>query len=236
MSSAFYETKGKLRGTPEERAEMMKVLLSYTDGVKDAYFMNPSFDTGEEETSFSAQGPYGKFDDLNDVDVFREMAQAAPTAAFEADVEGEDSYSESELHCNLQNGILTIETSCTVTEDEDRAYLEYVTGKMPYEKFIALYGIEPDSLPEDDYEDFVNDLIIDYGEEEYGPFDLEYGDFVTCLENYGGEITLDGEAYEPAREQMRQLGIQPVYDFNDNSDSADRKSYRFDAMTGQYIR
>ena len=42
MSSAFYETKGKLRGTPEERTEMMKVFLSYTDGVKDAYFMNPS--------------------------------------------------------------------------------------------------------------------------------------------------------------------------------------------------
>ena len=235
MSSAFYETKGKLRGTPEERTEMMKVFLSYAEGVKDAYFMNPSFDTGENETSFSAQGPYGKFDELNDVDVFREMAQAAPTAAFEADVEGEDSYSESELHCKLQNGTLTIETSYTSTEDDDRAYLEYVTGKIPYEKFIALYGIEPDSFPEDDYEDFVNDLIIDYGEEEYGPFDLEYDDFVACLENYGGESTLDGEAYEISREQMRQLGIQPAYDFNENHDCVVRKTYVFDVNTGQYI-
>ena len=235
MSSAFYETKGKLRGTPEERTEMMKVFLSYTDGVKDAYFMNPSFDTGEKETLFSAQGPYGKFDDLNDVDVFRDMAKAAPTAAFEADVEGGDSYSESELHCNLQNGTLTIETSCTATEDEDRAYLEYVIGKMPYEKFNDLYGIEPDRLPEEDYEDFVNDLIIDYGEEEYGPFDLEYDDLVACLENYGGEITLDEEAYKLAREQMKKIGIQSSYDFNDNNDSSVRKTYSFDAMTGQYI-
>jgi len=215
---------------------MKKVFLNYTEGMKDAYFMNPSFDTGEKETSFTAHGPYGKFDELNDVDVFREMAQAVPTAAFEADMEGEDSYSESELHCNLQNGILTIETSYTVTEDEDRAYLEYVIGKMPYEKFIIMYGIELDSLPEDDYEDFVNDLIIDYGEEEYGPFDLEYNDLVASLENYGGEITLDEEAYELARNQMKQLGIQPSYDFNDNCDSAVRKSYRFDTMTGQYIR
>ena len=45
--------------------------LSYAEGVKNTYFMNPSFDTGENETSFSAQGPYGKFDELNDVEVFR---------------------------------------------------------------------------------------------------------------------------------------------------------------------
>ena len=236
MSSAFYETTGKLKGTPEEQAEMIKVFLSYTEGVKDAYFTEPEFVTvSDNETSFSAQGPYGKFDELNDIDLFREMAQAAPTAFFEADVEGEDSYSWSELHCCLKNGMLTIETEKTVMEDDDRAYLEYVIGKMPYEKFIGMYGVEPDSLAEDDYEDFVNDLIIDSGEDETSPFDMDYDILVEHLETFGGETTLDVETYEVIRKQIADLGIIPEYDFREGNDCAVRNSYLFDAMTGQYI-
>ena len=52
---------------------------------------------------------------------------------------------------------------------------------MPYERFADLYDIEPDSLAEDDYEDFINDLIIDYGEED-SPFSLDYDNFVERLE------------------------------------------------------
>lgn len=237
MSSAYYETKGKMKGSVRDIVDMTEVLRGYTQGVKDAYFMNLKFaEDAEGEASFSADGPYGKFDGLNDVDVFREMAKAAPMASFEAEVEGGDDYAQSELHCCLKDGALRIEVSTNNTEDDDRAYLEHVLDKMPYEKFIAMYGIEPDSLAEDEYEDFVSDLIIDYGEEENGPFDLDYGDLTDLLDNYGAEMTLDEEAYEVVREQAVALGIRAECDFREEHDHSVTETFVFDAMTGQYIR
>jgi hypothetical protein len=236
MGSAYYETTGKLKGTPEEQAEMIKVFLSYTEGVKDAYFTEPEFETvSDNETSFSAQGPYGKFDGLNDMDAFRKMAEAAPTAYMEVFVDGQDSYMQEDMRCCLQNGVLKIETSRTETEDEDRAYLDYVLDKMPYKMFISMYGIEPDSLAEDDYEDFVNDLIIDSCEDESSPFDMDYDMLVERLETFGGETTLDEETYEVVRRQAAELGISPEYDFSEGNDCTIRSSYLYDAMTGQYL-
>lgn len=237
MSSAYYETKGKMKGSARDIADMTEVLRGYMQGVKDAYFMNLNItEDAEGEVSFSADGPYGKFDGLNDVDVFREMAKAAPMASFEADVEGGDDYSQSELHCCLKDGVLSVEVNVNNSEDDDRAYLEYVLEKMPYEKFIGLYGIEPDSLAKDEYKDFVNDLIIDYGEEENGPFDVDYDDLADLLENYGAEITLDEETYDAVREQAAALGIAAEYDFREEHDCSVNETFVFDAMTGQEIR
>ena len=225
-----------MKGSARDIADMAEVLREYVQGMKDAYFMNLKI-TGdaEGEVLFSADGPYGRFDGLNDVDVFREMARIAPMASFEADVEGGDDFSQSELHCCLESGVLKIEVSVNNTEDDDRAYLEYVLEKMPYKKFITLYGIGPDSLAEDEYEDFVNDLIIDYGEEENGPFDLDYGDIAGLLGNYGAEMMQDEEAYEAVREQAAALGIPAEYDFREEHGSSVTEAFIFDAMTGQYI-
>ena len=235
MSSAFYETKCTMKGSARDLADMVEVLRKYTEGVKEAYFTDLSFESkSEEELAFSAMGPYGKFDGLNDVDVFREMAQAAPMASFEADVQGEDSYTQSELHCRLKDGLLTIDTCVNDTEDDDRGYLEYVTEKMPYEQFIDLYGIEPDSLPEDEYEDLINDLVMDYGEEENGPFDLDYDALKDLLDQYGAEMTLDEETYEIIRDKVGKLGIVSSYDFREEHDFSKKESFVYDAMTGQY--
>ena len=43
MSSAYYETKGKMKGSARGIADMTEVLRGYTQGVKDAYFMNLKF-------------------------------------------------------------------------------------------------------------------------------------------------------------------------------------------------
>lgn len=234
MSSAFYETTGIMKGSARDLEELQEVLRGYAQGLKDAYFMNLAFRSiAEGETVFSAEGPFGRFDRLNDVDVFREMAKAAPTAYFEATVEGGDSYTESELHCCLADGTLKTELSENCTEDDDRAYLEYVIGKMPYEQFINLYGIEADSLAEDDYEDFVSDLIIECSEEEKSPFDLDWDVFTGVLESYGGETSLDEEAYEIARNQAEELRIAAEYDFREEHDNSKTEVFVFDAMTGR---
>ena len=188
------------------------------------------------EISFTADGPYGKFDNLNDVDVFREMAKSAPMSWFEAAIDGEDDWTQSELHCCLKDGVLKIDTNINNTEDDDQAYKEYILGKIPYAKFIDLYGIEADNLAEEDYEDFINDLITECCENETSPFDMEFETFTERLSDYGGEMTLDEEAYEVAREQVEKLGIVAEYAFREENDHSVTESFMFDAMTGQYIK
>lgn len=237
MSSAYYETTGRMKGSARDLEDMAEVLRGYAQGVKDAYFTDLRFEDGAEgEVSFSAGGPYGKFDGLNDVDVFREMARIAPMAYFEVSVGGGDDWTQSELRCCLKGGTLKIESTVNSTEDDDRAYLEYVLGKMPYEKFIGLYGVDPDGLAEDEYENLVNDLIIDCCEEETSPFAVDYDVMAERLDEYGGEMSLDEEAYMLAREQAEELGIAAEYDFREEHDNSVTECFTFDAMTGQYIR
>ena len=255
MGSAFYETTGKMKGSLRDLADMIRALREYTRGVKDVWFMKLVMDNGTvkkdagelseeeleafvreaEEVFFSAEGPYGRFDGLKDIDVFRKTAEAAPAALLEAVVDGQDSYVQEEMRCCLKDGVLLIDIMRNETEDDDRAYLEYVLGKMPYGQFIDLFGIDPDSLAEEDYEDFVNDLIIDYGDNEEGPFALDYDDLAACLENYGAETSLEGDTYEAARKQAEELGIVPECDFQEGNDCSTQEHYEYDAVRGEYI-
>lgn len=237
MGNAFYQTTGKMKGSAKDLQDLTEVLRGYTQGTTDVFFTNLEFtNDAKGEISFTADGPYGKFDNLNDVDVFREMAKSAPMSWFEAAIDGEDDWTQSELHCCLKDGVLKIETNINNTEDDDQAYKEYILGKIPYAKFIDLYGIEADSLAEEDYEDFINDLITECCENETSPFDMEFETFIERLSDYGGEMTLDEEAYEVAREQVEKLGIVAEYAFREENDHSVTESFMFDAMTGQYIK
>jgi len=138
MGNAFYQTTGKMKGSVKDMQDLMEVLRGYMQGTADVFFTNLEFSSNAEgEISFTAGGPYGKFDRLNDVDVFREMAKSAPLSWFEAAIEGEDDWTQSELHCCLKNGVLKIDTSVNNTEDDDQAYKpELFTDTRPHEKSL----------------------------------------------------------------------------------------------------
>ena len=111
MGNAFYQTTGKMKGSVKDLQELTEVLRGYTQGTTDVFFTNLEFTNDVKgEISFTADGPYGKFDNLNDVDVFREMAKSAPMSWFEAAIEGEDDWTQSELHCCLKDGVLKTES------------------------------------------------------------------------------------------------------------------------------
>ena len=99
-----------------------------------------------------------------------------------------------------------------------------------------MYGIESDSFAEEDYEDFIGDLIIDSCENETSPFDLDYDTFTERLNDYNGEMTLDEEAYGTVREQVAELGIMSEYVYREENDHSVTESFMFDAATGQYIK
>ena len=106
---------------------------------------------------------------------------------------------------------------------------------MPYEHFADLYDIAPDSLPEDDYEDFINDLIIDADEDEINPFSLDFDVFCNRLEDYGGETSLDAESYENITKREEVSAIASAYEFREENDCSVQQHYEYDAVRGAYI-
>ena len=235
MGSAFYETKGVIKGTAGELAAFAQILGKYTGKSEGIYFMACSFEAKNgDEIPFTASGPYGKFDRLLDVPVFREMAEAAPHAFFDIQVSGNTDFTEEEIKYQLAEGKLRIETESSDNGDDDEAYLEYVIEKMPYAQFVEIYQIDPDSFEEDSYEDFINDLIID-ADEDGSPFDLEFADFRDLLEGYGGKTVLKEETWPEAAMKTESLAILPAYDYREENDHTESECFVYDPIARKWL-
>ena len=248
MSSASYETSGVLRGNRKELAAMESVLMKYTGRGQDVWFMKCEFgdflalrgealDTGAEEieVSFEAHGPYGKYNALKDVPVFREMADAAPACFFDIQVSGNTDFTEDMLKCQLSGGLLRIETKTVNSEDQDEAYLDYLMKKLPFDQFTELLHIDEGSLDEGDYRDFLCDLVID-SDAELMPFDTDYDGLVEHLEDYNGETELDEDGFETVKAELSELGILSLYDFREENDCAERESHVYNPVTGKWVK
>lgn len=247
MGAAFFETSGVLRGNRGELAAMEAVLLKYTGPDQEVRFdkcefrdcpalrgEGPEADSEEIEVSFDADGPYGKYDGLKEVPVFREMADAAPAAFFDIEVSGNTDFTEDELKCRLSGGLLRIDAETVNSEDQDEAYLDYLAEKMPFDLFTKLFRIEEDSLDEDDYRGLLNDLVIDC-DEGMTPFDTDYDGFVEKLEDYGGKTELDEDGFEAVKAEAQERGILSVCDFREENDSSVKESRVYNPVTGNWM-
>ena len=247
MGSAFYETSGVLKGNRKELAAMEAVLLKYTGAEQEAHFLRCEFadcpalrgegadvDSEENEVTFEADGPYGRYDSLKDVPVFREMADAAPAAFFEIVVSGNTDFTEDELKCRLSGGLMRMETETVNNADQDEAYLDYLAEKIPLDRFQNLFRIDADALDEDSYRDLLNDLSIDCGV-EMTLLDLDYDEFAERLEDYAGEMKLTEEEYEAVKAEVSADGILSAYDFREENDFAERESHVYNPVTGEWM-
>ena len=247
MASVSYITSGMLRGNREELAAMQAVLLKHTGREEEVWFSKCEFadcpalrgegsmaDSEEIEVSFSAEGPFGRFDSLKDVPVFREMADAAPAAFFDVEVSGDSDFTEDELKCRLSGGLLRIDSETVNTDDQDEAYLDYLLEKMPYDRFISMFEIDCSLLDEDAYRDLLSDLVIDC-DEDMSPFDTDYESFVEKLEDYGVETELDEGRFDAAQAEVSADGILSAYDFREENDSAERESHVYNPVTGEWM-
>ncbi len=235
MGSAFYETRGAIKGSDAELSAFRDVLSRHTGKREGVWFIDCTFEKQNgSEQAFSASGPYGGFDSLSDVPVFREMAEAAPKAFFSIEVTGNTDFTEDEMTCTLSDGKLSIETRTVNSEDTDRAYLEYVTGKMPYEEFIKIYGIDPETLDAYAYEDLINDLI--FGADcENSPFETRYDEFLEALELQGAQTAMTEESYNEAAARARELGIMSSAAFGENNDCSVSECHVYDPVAKRWI-
>ena len=238
VSGLKYKTTGILRGpSTRDLDRMIGILAHFTFDYSTVYFSDILIDEiSDGEVSFSAEGPSGGFHSLNDVDVFARMAKASPEMYMEVSVEGyEDNFNytgtDEALHCRLEDGILTVELR-TFTRNTDETYAEYLVRILPYEKYVLLFGIEPGSLSEDDYRDFLFSLVFQCFD---SPLEPELEEYTRLLGRYNGKTVLDRDAYDAARKKAEDAGLISYPEFIARISLTETETVRYGAMAGQPI-
>ncbi len=150
---------------------IVNIMKRYAVGEKGVYFSFVDVERGEDtlsdienesdediaalitendgEVKMSAIGPFGHFGMLNDVDIFRDIAEAAPNAYFSAEIDGNTTYTTQHLECELKDRMLHIETFFLNNDEETDSYVRYFKSKLPYRKFIKLFGIDADDFDDE---------------------------------------------------------------------------------------
>ena len=224
MDNAYFKFKMEISGSPTDVLSIFEVLKSYHtghNGVKldlEIQGKNISDLHDDDILSFLAEngtvcvsgdGPYGTFEELNEVDIFRDASEAAPYAQFSANIEGMTSYDEQNLSCQLKDGILNIHTELFDNFSIDSEYIEYVAKQLPYEKFIKLYKIDKDTLERDDYENLLAELYDEVTSAD-SILDVKFDDFIAVLGDNGINSELkEGDYYDA----LGMLKISSKWDF-----------------------
>lgn len=252
MASADFELSISIDCENEEIIEMLKAFREYTTGNREAYFTFVEVNRGEDEldienasdeeienficendgeVSISAIGPFGHYGLLNDVDVFREMSEAAPNGWFEADINGTTTYTMQNLHCELIEGKLNITTYYEANETRGDAYAAYVEEKLPHLVFTRLFRISAEEFDEYEYTDFLSCTLID---EDEGFASLEYEDFI---DEFDGLTDITSDEFRATVAVISSLGIQSYQDyvFDHEDEFGDEEEFVYDPVSKSYI-
>ena len=255
MGSLSFETNIRIKGTKNDKMQILSVLKEYEAGKKGIEF--PDFrlqtttnraklgdlddvelrdfvDNDEELKVSTVWGPYGKYSNLNDIDIFRDMSEAAPDAFFEAEITGGTSYTRESLKAVLENQKLKIVTFFEANEEESEAYLEYITKKLPYKAFLKLFKLSGDLLDEDIYIDVMNDIATETWDKN-SLFDMEYDDFIETLGAFDVEIDLEEEDYQTAVEKINKLEIEGGGLYADKYTGGFSETLIYDSIAKAYI-
>jgi len=248
--TADFEFSITIHGTIEEIFSILEVMTPYTTGKKSAYFDFPNITVNEEELyidfededelraaieesngtiTLSAGGPYGSYCGLDEIDIFRDMAAAAPNASFDGEITGGTSYTEESIVCELKDKILHVSSSFLSNDEIPEYYLEYFKKQLPYKMFIEKFKIDPEQFSEDDYDEFVDDTFL---YEEFNIADMDFDEFIESLEV---DCDLEPEEFEAVKEELSSLTILPFEEFMDDCDAGDVEEYDYDPITKTYI-
>ena len=179
-----------------------------------------------------ATGPFGYYVELNDVDLFREMAEVAPNARFDAEISGSQQYSVQNLNCRLDEGKLYITTFFQFNSEAGDAWKADFKKKLPLEKFKELFAVSGD-FNEKSYAGALNDFECDFRDGlEYVAFD----DFVFTIEHNNGITELDEERFKKIMKcELPALGICDPVEFEDGYEGGTTNEYIFDPIAKAYV-
>lgn len=247
--TADFQLELSMEGNASEIKSMLEVVGQYGDNSKKAAsfsflcvngnkfdFAGLTDDVAEELSSstvkVTANGPYGRYSYLNDVDIFREMSVAAPNAHFTAEISGFQQYSTQNLKCELKDGKLNITTFFESNEESGEAWCADFMKKLPLKKFKKLFKVSGEDFNKGAYgyvvEEFES-LCFDSFEE------MEYDDFVSTIEDNDGETEIDEERFsEIISDEFTALGILCPEEFEDEYDGGETEEYIYDPISKSY--
>lgn len=227
--TADFDMNMTLTGTADELFAMLMVFKKYDESTSKVYFSIPNVSRnamgiGEflermDETAIqnfvsenegpiyiSAGGPYGRYALLNEVDVFRKMAEVAPGAKFKVNIDGTNAATEQRMECILENNLLRTEFWCEEFEDVGNAYVDYFLRFYPYDKFVRNFGLDSD-FSEENYRELIwensYDICINVDFEEftewmdvYTSAEINEDDFDSFMDDLENSGILDRDSYE----------------------------------------
>ncbi len=220
--NADYYLKLKIFEDEEQIKGMLEIVGKYDEtGIQ--YFR--SVEVNEKSIDFSnipaeviagesviitAEGPYGDYYELNDVSIFRDLAEAFPQGKFIGNIDGCGTYESQSLYCELKDGMLYINICFKSSEGAADAWEEDVMEKLPLEKFNKLYKIKGENYNEENYKSLWGEIICLFGDWVFMTFE----GFKNCLKYYGQETELEEKEFEKIQnETISELGIESFDEF-----------------------
>ncbi len=252
MATADLDFNIKLNGTPDEIASLLNIMFEYFEGKDGVYFSCATVNADDREFRLScsqkdevlsaarssetvtvnALGPYGKYGELDEIEIFRDMAQAAPKVSFTASIIGFAGYADQSLHADLSNGLLKVSTSYLSDDCRSEGEMEYYSSNLPYDKFIELFKLDSEEFDEEMYEDFMSDTFCSY--DSIGEF-LEETDYEDFIGQFDCECPLTEDEYSEITEQFMDMDCVTCGEYLEQEGFVVRETYTYDPVEKKYI-
>ena len=245
--TADYELELKLYGDEEQLKGMLGVVGLYSNkGDKPACFSFMKVNGKEVDFSnvsdevvasgsavVTALGPYGRYGELNDVSIFRDLAEAFPQGTFIAEISGNGQYEVQNLKCELKDGMLGIETFFESNEEAGDAWIEEVMKKLPLKKFKKLFKVEGEDFDKESYRYLLESMGGDYYDDLS---EMELDDFVGYLEDNDGETELEEDEFAEIMEnKLPELGIVSQEEFTEEYEGGSTSHFVYDPVAKSYV-
>ena len=244
---AEYSTSISVSGSPEEVKSVLEVLKKLEAKEYDVYLVwiklkkekqNIKLEDLKEESSIDsfiantngpididAYGPWGRYQRLADAKIFEKIAEAAPGASFYGKTEGGTSYTTENIEGELKNGILHLESFFKDNEESDEEYYNFLSKKMPIERFIEVFKIDEEEFDEGVYDEYLWDSSC------YDSFMREdYDEFMKCCDSAG----ISKAEYKTLKKQLLEEGLDWevfVYNFEGGL----TEEYDYDPVKKEYL-
>jgi hypothetical protein len=247
---AFDDLELKLFGDEETLRGMLEIVGLYANEEdKPAYFTDvevngdeidfaniPDAVTAGGSVVVTASGPYGRYDELNEIPIFRDLAEAFPKGRFTAELSIDEKYTEESLECELRDGKLHIETLYVVNEEPYEAWIKDFMKGLPLDEFKTLFKVKGEDFDEESYRDVIESMGL--GSECYVSLSyMNFADFVRRLKNNDAKTELEEEEFtEIIKRKLPELDIISLNDFEHECFDTSRIHLIYDPVAKAYVK
>lgn len=245
-----YKLKIHLEGKHDELKKMISVLKKYSEeGKMSCYFsemtiqgtnkpikkvpakeMEVLLDSGTLE--ITANGPYGAYGNIGEIDIFTGLAKSAPDAKLEGDIYCSEK-ADSWMKASLDSSILTIDIKYDFVMDARTKWVSDYIRKVPRSKFKSAFKLEGAPLDDASYKKLITDLVDCYNKDGF----INYEDFLDTISDYKLDSGMDDDMFAIACwTKVEKKGVLPYPKFEKTYEETDCEQRLYDALKKEYIK